>query len=65
MSPLTQLFYEISYGGCRRLTHANEVIEYAQLITELEADDHDTREALALLARFEDFSRYTFLIATA
>ena len=29
MSPLTQLFYEISYGGCRWLTHADEVIEYA------------------------------------
>jgi len=29
VSPLTQLFYEISYGGCRWLTHADEVIEYA------------------------------------
>jgi len=29
------------------------VIRQRQLISELEADGHDTREALALLARFE------------
>jgi len=30
------------------------IIRQRQLIDELEADGHDTREALALLARFED-----------
>ena len=39
----------------RHIAAGNRVVtRQRQLITELEADGHDTREALALLARFED-----------
>jgi hypothetical protein len=39
----------------RHLASGNLVVtRQRQLIAKLEADSHDTREALALLARFED-----------
>jgi hypothetical protein len=39
----------------RHIAAGNRVVtRQRQLITELEADGHDTREALGLLARFED-----------
>jgi hypothetical protein len=39
----------------RHIASGNRVVtRQRQLIDELKADGHDTREALALLARFED-----------
>ena len=50
----------------RHIAAGNRVVtRQRQLITELEADGHDTREVPALLARFEDLLALHFLIATA